>query len=113
MSQLPDFIWHSLFTLATTTAAFYAGVKLTERHCSEKEYAVERAASLTRLRMESQALKPVELSEQKPSMAAPVPVPPPSYSRCEKALAPGGPVETRMNEVGQGTYLFHGKHAAN
>lgn len=108
-----DFVIHSLFILGTAAFAFLTGVKLTERHRAEKEAAVERAAVLTRIYFESHDVQPIEQPQQNPSMAAPVPMPPANAQRFKDALAPGGPIQTRLDEAGQATYLFPGKHATN
>lgn len=108
-----DFVIHSLFTLGTAAFAFWTGVKLTERHHAEKEAAVERASTMTRIYFESHNIRPAELQPQNPSMAAPVSMPPASAQRVKDALAPGGPIQTRLDETGKATYLFPGKHATN
>lgn len=104
-----DLVIHSLFTLGTAAVAFWTGVKLTERHHAEKEFAVERTSNLTRIYYESHDVQPIEQPKQNPSMAAPTPMPPPGRERFKHALAPGGPIQTRLNKTGQATYLFPGQ----
>ena len=105
-----DLVIHSLFTLGTAAVAFWTGVKLTERHHAEKEFAIERTSNLTRIYYESHDVQPVEQPQQNPIMAAPVPMPPSEQERFKKAFAPGGPIQTRLSETGQATYLFPGQH---
>lgn len=105
-----DLVIHSLFTLGTAAVAFWTGVKLTERHHAEKEFAIERTSNLTRIYYESHDVQPVEQPQQNPIMAASVPMPPPEQERFKKAFAPGGPIQTRLSETGQATYLFPGQH---
>lgn len=105
-----DLVIHSLFTLGTAAVAFWTGVKLTERHHAEKEFAVERTSNLTRIYYESHDVQQIKQPQQNPSMAAPVPMLPPGQERFKKAFAPGGPIQTRLNETGQATYLFPGQH---
>lgn len=105
-----DLVIHSLFTLGTAAVAFWTGVKLTERHHTEKEFAIERTSNLTRIYYESHDVRQVEQTQQNPSMAAPTSMPPPGQERFKHALAPGGPIQTRLNETGRATYLFPGQH---
>lgn len=105
-----DLVIHSLFTLGTIAVAFWTGVKLTERHHAEKEFAVERASNLTRIYYESHYVHPHEQLHRDSSTAAPVPMPPPGRDGLKHAFAPGGPIQTRLNETGRATYLFPGQH---
>lgn len=103
-----EFVLHSLFLVAVSTASFYAGVHLTERHHREKEAAIDyyvwHANRFRDTHYVSAVQQPVEAD---PQMAAPVPMPPVGTgTRFNKELLPGGPIEQRMAENGRATYLF-------
>lgn len=99
-----DLVVHSLFTLSTAAVAFWTGVKLTERHYAEKERAIERTSNLTRLYYESHDVQPIGQPQQNHNIA------PTRMPRFQEAFAPGGPIQTRLSETGQATYLFPGQH---
>ena len=106
-----EFIWHSLFSLVTATAAFYAGVKLTERHLHEKEGAVQYAHQQVEHYHRTHYVHAIEPTHR-PNMTAPAPMPPAVHApgRFDAALAPDGPVADRLAQNGQATIFFPGKH---
>lgn len=100
-----------VFTLVTTAAAFYAGVKLTERHLHEKEAAVRYAHQQVEHFYRTHYVHAIEPAPG-PSMAAAAPLPPAvnNPGRFEAALAPDGPMAERLAQNGQATMLFPSKH---
>lgn len=92
-------IGHSLFTLTVAAIAFYAGVKLTERHHRERDAAVDYArwAATPQPRRFHEGV----------DMSAPNPIPP-TGTRFDKILQPGSEFETRLRENGQATCLVKG-----
>ena len=104
-----QFLTHSLFSIAIAASSFYAGVKLTERHYREKEATVANALIDERAFRDTHYVSRIE-QPRFPRVGTPA-TPPAAHSRTDAALAPGGPVETRLNENGQATYMFSGKHA--
>lgn len=103
-----ELVLYSLFTLLICAIAFASGVKLACRFFREKDAAVHDA----RLQVEQyHTTHFVSLVDQsrRPSMAPPVPMQPAVYAAKHEALAPGGPVDTRLQETGHATFLFPSK----